>query len=273
MKADSIICTLCISTFNWPEALRACLETVMQQTVLPGEIIIADDGSGPETAAVINEFKTRTAIPMKHCWQPNDGFRKASIMNRAFAVASFPLIVTIDGDVLLHRFFIADHIRVAKKGRFVCGTRVLMNDILTRQIIQKAGKIQPPLFSRNIKKWYNGFRQPFCAFIHRFLQRGQQGYRYVLGCNMAIWKEDLIRVNGYNEAFTGWGKEDNDIAIRLVNAGVQLRFLKFGGIVYHMHHEKRSFDRLITNEQLHYRSISEKISYVENGMNQYFVTS
>lgn len=265
-------CSLCISTYNWPEALRTCLETVRKQRVLPGEIIIADDGSGDETRALIEAFKSICPVPLKHCWQPDEGFRKTFILNQAFAMAAFPLIVTIDGDVMLHENFIADHLRVAKKGRFVCGSRVLMNETLTKKMMLAGGKATPPLLSPNIKKWYNGVHQPFFAFINRFLQRGVRGYRYALGCNMAIWKDDLIKVNGHNESFTGWGKEDNDLAIRLMNAGVQLRFLKFGGIVYHMYHQQSAMTKLKSNEQLHLQSIRQKITYVEKGMNQYMLT-
>ena len=92
---------------------------------------------------------------------------------------------------------------------------------------------------------------------------------YVLGCNMAFWKEDLLKVNGYNEEFTGWGKEDNDISIRLMNAGVKLRFLKFGGIVYHLHHNERPLSRVAINEELYNESRSKKITYVPKGMSQY----
>lgn len=85
---------------------------------------------------------------------------------------------------------------------------------------------------------------------------------------MAFWKTDLQKVNGYNEAFVGWGKEDNDIAARLLNARVGLRFLKFGAVVYHLHHPLQQRPALSLNENLLNQSI-EKITYVAQGIDKH----
>ncbi|HMO31650.1 MAG TPA: glycosyltransferase family 2 protein [Lacibacter sp.] len=262
-------CSLCIATYNWPAALKACLQTVLQQRTLPGEVIIADDGSTAETEAVVAAFRQQLPVPVKHIWQPDEGFRLAQIRNKAFAAAQHPLVVQIDGDLLLHPEFIADHQRAARRGTFIAGSRVLVDQQLSQALLDAEGNIFPPVFSRHVKKSYNGVRIPLLSAVNRYLQRGGNGYKYVLGCNMSFWKEDLLAVNGYNESFTGWGKEDNDIAIRLVNAGVQLRFLKFGGVVYHLHHRKSDASAMNRNEEMLRRSLKNRVTYIEKGMHQY----
>jgi predicted glycosyltransferase involved in capsule biosynthesis len=120
-----------------------------------------------------------------------------------------------------------------------------------------------------MSKRYNAIRNRGLSFAVRLFQRNKKNVHFVLGCNMAFWKKDLLKVNGYNEAFSGWGKEDNDIAARLINAGVELRFIKFGAVVYHLHHRLTERPMLQINEQLFQRSLSEKITYVPQGMDQY----
>jgi glycosyltransferase involved in cell wall biosynthesis len=260
-------CSLCISTYNWPTALELCLQTVLRQRVLPQQVIIADDGSGPETKAVVDAFEKMAPMAVKHVWQPDEGYQLARIRNRAFAACTGDYIIQVDGDLLLHPFFVSDHLRFASKQHFVSGSRVLLGKLITEQFLESGQFAYPHYFDRHIEKRYNAVHSPVLSAINGRLQTGN--YKYVLGCNMAFWKQDLVRINGYDETFSGWGKEDNDIAIRLQQAGIGLRFLKFGAIVYHLHHQKSDGNRLEINERLLNDCIREKRTEIEKGMNQY----
>ncbi|MDE6305135.1 MAG: glycosyltransferase, partial [Muribaculaceae bacterium] len=98
--------SLIISTYNRPDALSVTLESVRNQSRLPDEVIIGDDGSGADTARVINRFKDGFPVPIIHVWQEDKGFRLAMIRNRSVAAASGDYIIQTDGDVLLHPHFI-----------------------------------------------------------------------------------------------------------------------------------------------------------------------
>jgi glycosyltransferase involved in cell wall biosynthesis len=260
-------CSLCISTYNWPAALQLCLQTVLRQQVLPQQVIIADDGSGPETKDVVDAFAKKAPMPVEHVWQPDEGYQLARIRNRAFAACTGDFIIQVDGDLLLHPFFVRDHLRFASKHHFVSGSRVMLRESITEQFLKSGQFAYPHFFDRHMEKRYNSVHSPILSRINGRLQAGN--YKYVLGCNMAFWKQDLLRVNGYDETFSGWGKEDNDIAIRLQHAGIGLRFLKFGAIVYHLHHKKSDGNRLEINERLLDDCIREKRTKIEKGMNQY----
>jgi glycosyltransferase involved in cell wall biosynthesis len=260
-------CSLCISTYNWPAALRLCLQSVLRQTQLPEQVIIADDGSTDETKAVIDAFIKKAPIPVKHIWQPDEGYQLARIRNKAFVNSSNEYIIQVDGDLLLHPDFVRDHLRFAKKNYFVSGSRVMLEETLTRDFLSKGQFFYPGITHSGIDKRYNALRSSILSFINGSLQPAN--YKYVLGCNMAFWKKDLLTINGYNEDFSGWGKEDNDIAIRLQNAGLNLRFLKFGGIVYHLDHKKSDGNRLAVNEQLLEQTIAGKKIHIQKGMSQY----
>ena len=134
MKKE-ISVSVIIPTYNWPEALNLCLQSVLAQSILPDEIIIADDGSKQDTCDLINNIKQKSAVPIIHVWQEDDGFRLAQIRNKAIARSSKDYIIQIDGDVILHKDFIKDHIRFARKGSFVSGSRVIIEKELAEQLL------------------------------------------------------------------------------------------------------------------------------------------
>ncbi|MFM7838349.1 MAG: glycosyltransferase family 2 protein, partial [Chitinophagaceae bacterium] len=222
----SFTSSLCIATYNWPEALQVCFRSLLRQTVQPDEILIADDGSKLQTQQAIEAFRKMAPIPVHHVWQPDEGFQLAKIRNKAFSQAKGDYILQIDGDLLLHPAFIQDHLQRARQGTFVSGTRALLSPGLSRQLLISDLIRYPAFWQGGWSKKFNALSSPPLSALAYSLERGAHRYRYVLGCNMAFWRSDLVRVNGYDERFSGWGKEDNDIALRLMNAGLKIRFLK-----------------------------------------------
>src|SRR6478735_11914615 len=116
--------SLLISTYNWPEALLLVLKSALSQSVLPCEILIADDGSKEETRQIIEQFQENSLIPIRHIWQEDIGFRKSKILNKAIAQTTADYIVQIDGDCIIHKDFISDHISAAQNGFYLYGSRV-----------------------------------------------------------------------------------------------------------------------------------------------------
>jgi glycosyltransferase involved in cell wall biosynthesis len=260
---------LIISTYNRADALWLTLLSVVHQSKLPNEIIIADDGSNVGTKNIINQFKDQYRLEVIHVWQEDTGFRLAAIRNKAIALAKSDYIIQIDGDLILHPKFIADHIKWAKAKTFVSGTRCMITESLTQTLLlQNEGKTLSP-FSKHLSKRYNGFHSTLVAFFFYHLSNNPNNYKYVLGCNMAFWKKDLILINGYNESFEGWGKEDNDLSIRLINAGLKLKFIKFNAIVFHLYHREAARTTLSKNEHRLQESIDMKTTFIESGMSKY----
>ncbi|MGX5817900.1 glycosyltransferase family 2 protein [Chitinophaga lutea] len=255
--------SLSISTYNWPAALEVCLLSVLRQTVLPAEVLIADDGSGTETRALIASFQERFPVPLRHIFQEDDGFRLATIRNKAIIAASTPYIIQIDGDVVLHPHFVEDHMRFARRNCFVTGSRVLLAEKPSK-VLLSTRHFTASTLRRNGKNFFNSLRMPWISNILAFTYKRDPFD--VKGCNMAFWKSDLEKVNGYNEAFTGWGREDSELAIRLVNAGVAKRFLKGGGIMFHIYHREASRGREAENDRLLAQTRDERKTYVEAGL-------
>jgi len=265
-------CSLVISTYNWPQALDLCLQSVTRQTLMPAEIIIADDGSSSETEQLLNYYRETYALNLIHIWQPDEGFRLARIRNKALAAATFDYIIQADGDLILHPLFIADHLRLRKKGHFITGSRVMLSEFTTSRLFRHRS-IDIRKYGSDNSNLLNSLRSPLLSSVlaDHYKQPGRNRF-YVKGCNMAFWKEDLLAINGYNEAFTEWGAEDSELAVRLIHHGIRKRFLKFGGIVFHLHHrlacrsgEKRNFEMMAeTIRQKHIRIHAGIDQHLEN---------
>ncbi|MFH1561947.1 MAG: glycosyltransferase [Nitrospirota bacterium] len=127
--------SLFITTYNWPEALELCLMSVLRQTLTPDEIIIADDGSKEDTQRLIESYTPEFSVPLVHVWQEDKGFRAASIRNKAVAQSRFSYLIFIDGDMILDRNFIGDHLKFAEKNCFLQGSRVLLDKTLSKKVL------------------------------------------------------------------------------------------------------------------------------------------
>lgn len=266
MKRPSI--SLVISTYNRPDALRLCLESVRRQRRLPLEVIVADDGSRDETRRLVTEMAEDFPVPLIHVWQEDKGFRLSKIRNRAMMIARGKYIVQTDGDMILHRSFIADHARFARRDSYTRGVRAKMSPALTAQYEGNPSDAKcPGPFSKGVGKRMRAVRFiPLAWWFASFFKKDQA---YGLGCNMGFFKEDFIAVNGYEEIFTGWGCEDDDMAARLHRLGRKMRDLHFSAVCYHLWHPENPRDDI--EERLLFMKEREKRKTVraEKGLEQY----
>jgi len=259
-----MLVSLLISTYNWKEALSLCLYSAFAQTVKPYEILVADDGSRDDTRQLIEKMRKKTDIPIVHIWHEDKGFRLSAIRNRSIEKAKGDYIIQIDGDIILDRNFISDHLELAEKGYFVCGSRVLLGKMYTTRLLRGVERY-PATFKQDLRFMLNGFRSRILR--HYLAERyARHSMLSIRGCNMAFWKGDLLRVNGYNEALEMWGQEDVEISYRLIHAGVQKRQLKMGGVQFHLYHKFASRENLEYHEKVLNKVIENKTIWCENGI-------
>ena len=260
---------LIISTYNWPQALNQTLRSVANQTILPNEVLIADDGSDERTANLIQEFQTiHPMLNIKHVWHEDNGFRLAAIRNKAIRMAQSDYIIQIDGDIIIDKNFIEDHLSIKAIGYFVTGSRLLLGKKIT-EVLLESEKVNIAALRWKGKNFFNTLRIPFLMRLlqNTYKTKGKH-LDYVKGCNMAFWKSDLYLVNGYDESFIGWGREDSDICIRLINAGVKKKFIKFCAVQYHLHHPLASRDQFEANDILIEQNKLQRISFCKHGLIQ-----
>ena len=258
--------SLIISTYNWPGALAVCLDSVGKQRLLPDEIVIADDGSSEETSLLVKEYAESCPVPVIHVWQEDEGFRLAKIRNKAVAQASGDYIIQIDGDVFLHKNFVEDFISIARPGHCILGSRVSLGKKLSYKIIKSC-------VAHSIFPWTKGIHRKHARALYaKFGRSISLKYRLDeskgFGCAMGYYRNDFIAVNGYDERFEGWGCEDRDLLLRLLNNNVHNHKLLFIGIVYHLWHKEASKDSHLKNKELCYVANKGKIK-AQIGISQY----
>lgn len=257
--------SLIIATYNWPESLILALRSVEKQTIVPKEVIIADDGSTAETKEIIDKFQKESELNIIHSWQEDIGFRVAKSRNKAIAKSCGDYIILIDGDIILHPKFVQDHVSNAKVGYFIQGSRVLLTQDITEQIIISK-RISFSFFSKGMKRRKNSIHS---NFLSKIFSTKKNYLRGIKSCNISFFRQDFINVNGFNNEFEGWGREDSEFVVRLLNTGINRKNVRFNAIQYHLWHKKTDRKHLDYNNQLLQNSIEEKLKVCKKGINKY----
>ena len=243
-----------LTTYNKEDELGRVLEGLALQGTLAHEVIVADDGSGPATKELVSGFQRDFPCRLLHVWQEDKGFRLARIRNKGISASSGDYLLVLDGDCIPTGNFVADHIRLARQGCFVQGKRVLVNREASRSLrARDLGRLGPMLsfyFRGGFSNAHHLIRAPWLPPLKSRRLHG------IKGCNMSFFKEDLIAVNGYNEEFTGWGREDSEIATRLFNRGLIRLEHPFMAICFHLWHPQFTREGLEINEEILQRAIS-----------------
>ena len=242
-----------VTTYNREDALDAVLRSLSHQSDTDFEVIVADDGSGPATTAMIESWKLRLGRSLGHVWHKDDGFRAAEIRNLAILASRGGYCVFLDGDCIPRPDFIATHRRLAQTGYFVTGNRVLLSPALTDQVLREKLKPEEWNFAGWLGKRLSGGINRLSAVLRlplgplRYLR--SKAWRGARSCNLAIWRADLDRVDGFDAGFSGWGKEDSDIIVRLLHAGIRRKDGVFATAVVHLWHREADRSRLQENER------------------------
>ncbi len=263
--------SLVIATYNWPQALACCLESVLRQTRPPDEVVIADDGSGQATREVVDAFREKSGIPVQHIWHEDNGFRLAHIRNRANVAARHEYIIQIDGDLLLHPEFIRDHAEAARPHCFIGGSRVLLSQSLSAAILDSKNA-SLHFYSAGIGNRFNALHSRFLGRLASALFKTNNAYN-IRGCNMSYWQDDFIQVNGYNENYTGWGREDTDLVFRFYHHGMKRTYFKLRGVVWHLWHKEADRSELLKNDSILEETIRTKAVRTNPGADQYLPVS
>ena len=246
--------SILLATYNWPEALRFCLESLETQTDRNFEIIIADDGSKPETATLIHSMKERSKHSIQHLWQEDQGFRKTVILNQAIRVAQGEYLIFLDGDCIVQPDFVKRHRQLAKPRMMVTGSRVLLSESLTQKILSWPQWNFAAFKSNLISYRLNGGINKFWPIVLKLGSGAWRVYqkfvwRRIKGCNMACWKEDALAIGGFDESMTGWGHEDADFVFRLQHAGIRRQSGAWSTEVFHLFHRISDQSKAAENAQ------------------------
>ena len=255
-----------VPTYNRPDALKKVLDGLACQTRPPHEIIIADDGSTQETARMLDAYGNRSDVPVHHVWQADEGFRLSRIRNKAILKACGDYLIMLDGDCIPEKHFVEDHLSLAEKGCFFQGKRVIVNQKSEPQFtfvdMDSFARRLVHAIKLDISNYHHILRIPFWP-AHRTPKLS--GIR---GCNMGFFRQDLVAVNGYNQDIQGWGREDQEIVVRLYKYGLTRKENPFKAICYHLWHRENSRNNLEKNDRILENAVASAAFFCESGLTQ-----
>jgi len=229
-----------VTTYNRPDALDAVLRALARQSDRNFEIVIADDGSTPDTARLVDAWTSRLPVPLKYIRHEHDGFRGGEIRNRGIRASAGRLCIFLDGDCLPRGDFVATHRALAEPGWFVAGNRILLSDKLTAVVLAKGLAAETwdlaTLMRERLRGGINRLIPALTLPLGPLRKRLRNHWHGAKTCNLAVARSDLDRIDGFDNSYVGWGLEDSDLVVRLLHAGVQRKDGRFATGVLHLWH-------------------------------------
>jgi len=261
-----------VLTYNRTDALLAVLRSLAAQCDMRHEVLIADDGSRPDQVEMLYERCPVFKCPVRHVWHPDVGFTAARARNLAASHATGDYLVFLDGDCVPNKSFVAQHTRLAESGCFVNGSRVLLSENLTGQVLN--GAIDLP--SRPASFWWQArLRGDSNKLLHLLiwpwrLLRVKKGFQWhgIRSCNFAVWQRDFAGVNGFDETFQGWGHEDADLVLRLTHLGILRKNGFMATEVFHLWHRENKRDQESGNKNRVLQRMKTNLVLAEKGLGE-----
>ena len=260
-----------VSTYNRPKALDLVLQGLSVQSYAPQQIVIGDDGSAPETTRVIESWKLK-GLPIEHCWHEDMGFRKTIIMNEGIRRVKADYVIFIDGDCVPFKSFVRDHVSYRESGHILAGGRILASQPLTEELeLRERDFFRISILGwwvlrlkKQINRWLPLIRLP----DGKWRKQQARKWELVRGCNFSVDLKALKAVNGFDETLDGWGMEDSDLAVRLINSGLKVKTLRYAAPQLHLWHKEEDRSRLKRNIEFLNETINTKRIRALKGLSQ-----
>jgi glycosyltransferase involved in cell wall biosynthesis len=262
-----------VTTYNRPDALEAVLNGYFAQSDTDIELLVADDGSTGETRELVEGKAAGAPFSLRHVWQEDRGFRPGAARNRAAASTDADYLIFADGDCIPAREFVYRHKVLAEERYFLSGNRVLLSEPFTRRTLAEKLPLHEWGATRWLRAWaardVNRLLPLLTLGDAPFRKRAPKRWEGVKTCNLSLWRADFLRVNGFDEDYSGWGLEDSDLAIRLIHAGVRHKSARFAAPVFHLWHRENDRGHLAENRKRLDELMASNRIEARAGINQY----
>jgi glycosyltransferase involved in cell wall biosynthesis len=198
------------------------------------EVIVTDDGSPDAVGQLVRDFAREVSFPVKFLTHPHDGFRLSQCRNDGIHAASAPYLLFSDADMLFPPDHLHWHLAQRKVGWAMAGDWIRLTQEETNALspseVHQGDFIQlgTPAERTAVKSRHRR------ADLYRWLRHPTKPKLF--GGNIAVWKSDVERINGFDEAYVGWGCEDDDLRLRLRRSGVRIASISHRTVCYHQWH-------------------------------------
>ena len=260
------------TTYNHPKWLEKTLWGFSMQSYRDFEIVVADDGSGPETRAVIEDLQAQIDIPIQHIWQEDDGFQKCRILNKAIVASRGEYLIFTDGDCIPHPDFVRNHVELARENTLLSGgyfkLPIEVSRAISKQDILDGNSTRPGWllkqgvpFTPKIAKL---FSHPFWGALLDGLTITRATWN---GHSASTWKKDILATNGFDERMQ-YGGQDREFGERLINMGLKTRQVRYRCSCVHLDHGRGYArpDSIAKNRAIRKHTRDEKVTRTEYGI-------
>lgn len=269
----TVFVSVIISTYESPAWLEKTLWGYRSQTHADFEVLVADDGSGAATACTIERMRRTSRLRIEHVWHPHDGFRKCRILNRAIARSRSEYLIFTDGDCVPRADFVATHVALARRGQGLSGgcirLRLDASLALSEQDVFSGRCMRGQWMRAHAATTIRGRLKLAVAdagagWIADVLTPTRPTFN---GHNASVWRDDALRVNGFDERMT-YGGLDREFGERLVNAGVRFRQVRHQAICLHLAHGRpyASAESWARNAAIRTRTTRERLTWTPHGL-------
>jgi glycosyltransferase involved in cell wall biosynthesis len=248
MTAKPFAATLFVSTFDMPRHLKLVFAGISRQSAKNFEVVVCDDGSGDETRKLVEKFQKQSPFPVHHVWQEHKGFRKCRILNEGLRRSTGEVCIFLDGDCIPHKHYVRDHLQLQEEGRYLAGRRVELGPKISEHLsIDQINKgyfdFPHPSFIKSVFSGDSQYLQRSIRYPWQFVRTllGMNRVVDLKGCNYSVPRAALEKLNGFDEDYEGYGREDTDVEIRLQHLGLKIKSLKGVALQFHVWHPRREF--------------------------------
>lgn len=268
MEKISVIFT----TYNQPEWLKKALWGYECQTYKNFEIIIADDGSGPETKEIIDAFINKKTLDIKHIWHPDEGYQKCNILNKAIVASETDYLIFTDGDCIPRNDFVEVHFKKSEKGYILSGGTLrlplnISNKISQQDIIEQKPFDLKWLYSNGLTKTFKSMKLVKSIFYKNIMNKLTLTKASWNGHNSSGWKKDIVAINGFNEEML-YGGQDRELGERLFNYGIKSKQIRYSAICVHLEHGRpyKTKESIMKNKKIRKKVRQSKIIVTPKGI-------
>ena len=261
-----------VSTYNAEEWLKKVLWGFNCQIFKDFEVIVADDGSGPRTKALLEELSSQVFYPIIHIWQEDDGFQKSRILNKAVEACNAEYIIMTDGDCIPREDFVEVHYINKEIGYFISGGYYMLpmniSKMITLEDIENQNCFNIHwLKEKGIPKTFKNNKLTASGVISKLLNTFTPTNASWNGHNSSGWKKDILNVNGFDERMQ-YGGQDRELGERLFNFGIKSKQLRYSAVCVHLDHKRgyKTPESIAKNQSIRKETRSNKVVWTHYGI-------
>ncbi len=264
--------SIVISTYNAEEWLEKVLWGFNYQTYRHFEVVIADDGSGPETKELLTKMQKEVFYTIVHVWQEDDGFQKSRILNKALEACNTDYVIMTDGDCIPREDFVEVHYINKEKGYFISGGYYMLPMNISKMITLEDIKTQRCfdinwLKDKGIPKTFKNNKLTASGLISKVLNTFTPTNASWNGHNSSGWKKDILNVNGFDERMQ-YGGQDRELGERLFNFGIKSKQLRYSAVCVHLDHKRgyKTPESIAKNKEIRRQTRVQKSVWTHYGI-------